>query len=155
MADLTPRAVLLQALREEAGKLRNGAYYAKRGAINWVTFPFEKYGRAIAIMMDDADLFRKRQSGFKGGSISIEIFAAMPEVKDEDRVEIDDTLMDEIIEDAEGLVSYLETARVTVTTSDGTVPVAYKVDSDAASYLEAHDASMKVQGIVVQFSVTF
>jgi hypothetical protein len=144
----SPRRTVLETLRDAARIIRNSVYFAKRGAINWTVHNFEKHPRAIAVMQDDAQLFGDQKSGMKFANMSLEMFARMPERLEVP--EIDDVLMDEMIDDAYELLRGLITAR---DVNDD--PVVFKLDQASARVIESHDVDLKVQGIVVSFSVTY
>ena len=135
-------------LVDKAKTLRNDVYFVKRGAINWTTHDFDQDPRAVAVMIDDFQLFGKTNSGMKTANLSIEMFAKMPQR--DGKPEIDDALQDELVDDAEALLRHLQTAR-----DGGDNPVVFKLDLESARVIEAHDIEIQVQGAVVQFAITY
>lgn len=149
MVAKTARRVFCERWKEIAVQLRNGSYFVKRGAINWTTFPFDTYERAIAIMLDDGQLLRTQRShGMKPTRCSMEIFCRLP--SDQEVPEIDDGLMDELLDDAESVVRDLLRSK----DSSGD-PVVFRIDENTARFVEAHDVQVKVQGVVVMFNLEY
>lgn len=140
----SPRKVLMDTLRILADESRSGAYFVKRGAIDWATFAFASHPRAIALMADHMGLLQV--DGMRPVSVGIEMAARMPETTDPP--EIDDGLMDEMIEDVEEIVYGLQSQK-----DDRGDTVAFRVDPRESSIREFHDVSLRVQGIVAQFNV--
>ena len=147
MVTKTTRREMVDRWRELAEQIRNGIYFVKRGAINWTTFPFVDRTGGIALMIDDGTLFRNTM-GMKDARCSMEMFRAMPE--DEEEPQVDDGLMDELLDDAETIL--LDLLKSTDSNGD---PILFKIDRDTVRFVEAHDTSIKVQGIVVTFNLTY
>ena len=144
---MSARKDVTQKVKELAKAARNGAYFVKRGYINWSSFPFEKYPRAIAILVDEENLFRDH-TGFADARISLEIFTSIPD-SDEDP-QIDDGVLDELIDDARWIMESLEQSR----NKQGD-PIVFKMKRNTSSVVESHDATLMVQGIVAIIQVTY
>lgn len=137
---------MLDTLKELCKKLRGGSYFVKRGPINWAEFPFEKYPRAIAILVDDQTFISS--TGIQKASMSIEVAGSMPSPKD--NPEVDDGLLDEFFEDVSLVLLSLREAKQ----GRGEDPVVFDVTADATA-TEFHDSTLKVQGIMVFFRVQY
>jgi hypothetical protein len=142
----SPRAVAMEKIRDLASKVRNGSYFVKRGPIDWAAFPFSDYPRAIAIMIDSATFVK--MSGQNEAQVALEMFLAVPESSA--RPQIDDGLMDELIADAESIVLELMRAK-----DSADFPVVFRLSQETASFVEAHDMDMGVQGIIVNFTIVY
>lgn len=142
----SPRKVALDTVKALAKKVRSGAYFVKRGAINWTTWDFEKHPRAISIQLDRVTLFKV--NGMNDGVITLEMFSRMS--SKEVPPEIDDGVMDELLEDAEAIFLGLMSAEDKQGDS-----VVTKLEQDSTEVVESHDTSLRVQGIVVTVPVTF
>jgi len=134
-------------MKQFAKQARNGAYFVKRGFINWAEFDFETNKRAISILVDEEGLFPDKR-GMENARISMEIFTSIS--KSTEPVMIDDGVMDELIEDARWIVNQLEQAK-----NKQGENVALKIDKHASNLVESHDATLGVQGIVAIIRVTY
>lgn len=148
--DLTPdtasaRRFLKETLKNIWLEQRGGAYRTvKRSAVNWAAFDFEGKGpRAVAIMLDETALFRKK--GFFEAILSFEVFARLPDDSDE----INEELMDEIYED---VLQVLVKAKASLNGSG--FPLIGFIDPDGKA-IETHDATKRVQGLVVFLQIKF
>lgn len=139
--------VLTQTLKSLACQVRNSSYFVRRGAINWATFPFSRYPRAISIIIDDSSIFGPVKGAFDTANISLEMFTHLADI--EEPMDLNDELMEELREDAAWILQTLMSAK---DTSDNCV--IYKLDRETR-VIEASDSNLKVQGIVVTSSVTF
>jgi len=143
------RRVMCDRWKELAKEMRNGTYFVKRGAINWTTFSFEDHGAGIALMVDDGELLRtQRNKGMKPARCSMEITHRLP--GEQESPEIDDGLMDELLDDAEWLITELMKSRTA-----GDDPVVFRIDENSVRFVEFHDIEVKVQGIVVTFNLEY
>lgn len=147
----SPYLLLIDTLLEVCRALRGGAYQVHRGPIDWSNYPFDSTanGRAIAVMVDDANPFRS--SGINDANLSVEIFGRMPTVRAGELATIDDRLMDQFQEDAVAIVDRLQQTR----DASGVNPIVYKVRRASARLIEAHDVSLLVQGVIATFNVDF
>jgi len=138
---------MMETFKTLAKEVRSGAYFAKRGAIVWAEFPWDQCGkdRAISIQVDEGSLLRN-DTQMLPCAVTMEMAAPMPDPAE--IAEIDSDLEDEMIEDARWILS-----TILARTDDGGDPVVFKVDRDAP-FVEFHDASLKVQGLVVYFKAT-
>lgn len=141
----SPRRVMLDTLKQICKDTRNGKYFVKRGAINWMSHDFAKMPEAISIQLDRVSLFK--QSGINDGIITLEMFASMKTVKEVP--EIEDEVMDQLLEDAEEIFTKLMQAE------DGGDAIVLKMEQDSTEVVESHDVSLRVQGIVVSVPVSF
>lgn len=137
---------MLDKLRELCKALRGGSYFIKRGPINWAEFPFDRYPRAISILVDEQSFISN--NGIQRAQMSIEVAGAMPSPKD--NPEVDDGLLDEFFEDVSIVLLNLREAKQ----GKGQDPVVFDVSSDATA-TEFHDSTLKVQGIMVFFRVQY
>jgi len=143
---ISARKVALDKTKEIAKVVRSGAYFVKRGAINWTTWGWDKYPRAISIQLDDTTLFQI--NGINEGTLTLEMFARMKTSKEVP--EIEDAIMDELLQDAEEILVGLMDAK----DSSGNA-VILKLDENTARAVESHDTTLRVQGIVVTVSVSY
>lgn len=142
MSQKSARRVALEAFKAAAKKVRNGAYFVKRGPINWAVFPFPKHPRAIAITIDTQDFLP--HNGIHNAEVAIEMAAAMP--GDDEEPGIDDGLMDDLTEDAEEIVRQLLTKQDALGDAVALKVVGRSID-------EFHDSELRVQGVIVHLSV--
>lgn len=140
------RVAMLTKLLDLCRKARNGEYYVKRGAVNWTTFPFDKRPRAISVQVDDFSILR--QTGMNEGKLSLEMASRMAEETTDPQ--IDDTEIDRLISDAEGILYGLMKAVDKAGDS-----VLLRLDRESVNVVEFHDTSRMVQGIVVSFFVVY
>jgi len=136
----------MRTVRSLCEQVRNGAYFVKRGYINWSTFPFDKHERAIAILVDEESL-EPSEKGFAEARLSFEIFTSIPE---SENPQIDDGILEELIIDARWIVSKLVQAR-----NRQDDPIIYAYKKNTSSIVESHDATLMVQGIVAIIRVTY
>lgn len=134
---------LLAALKKLSKDARQGRYFVKRGPIVWPTHNFDSHPYAISIQIDSCSIIKR--DGIQNASLSLEIAAKM---RSSDQNDIDDSLSDEIIEDAEIILMKLRNEQV------GSDPVVFHVGDDA-SVTEFYDTEFQVQGIIVSFNVKF
>lgn len=140
----SPRRVVMDTLRRLCEEVRGGVYFVKRGPIDWATFPFDSHPRAISILADDLSLFKELNEA----SLTLEI-AAQIRTQGEDPG-LDDGLMDEFIDDAEWVVRSL----IGKDNASGDA-VVLKTDLEDSRAIEFHDPQLKVQGIIVNFDVSY
>lgn len=142
----SPRRVVGETLLELAKSVRNRMYHARRGAVNWASFDFAAHPRGIAIVFDECGLFPSRQSMFEL-KCTLEMFVKFD---GEDSLDsLDDALMDEIHEDARWIIEQL----VAQLSSEGDA-VAIGVPTVGITAIETHDADLRVQGLIVPFTVS-
>lgn len=144
---MSARKDVTDKIKALAKSVRNSAYFVKRGYINWATFDFTSYPRAISILVDEERLLRDTK-GFADARISLEIFTKIP--PSTDPPQIDDGVLDELIDDARWIVEQLEQAR----NAQGD-PVVFKISRNTSALVESHDATLEVQGIVAIIRVTY
>lgn len=145
---MSARKTVLDTLRASTKKVGNAGYFVKRGAINWTTFDFTAHARAISIQVDNYGFLKV--NGVKEATLTLEMFARMPEQPEGALPEIDDALLDEMIEDAEKIVADLRAAQ-----DKQQDAVVMKIDPASANITEAHDVALRVQGVVVTIVVNF
>jgi len=136
-------------------KVRSGAYvYVKRGAVNWATFPFQKYKRCVSIVQDEVSLLKSE--GRREAAVTFEIMSLIPvkAVDDptKDIIEINDVLEDEMIFDAERVLLHLSQAESKI---EPGMKVTAKVVTEDSEATEVHDPDIGVQGIVIPFTIGF
>lgn len=142
----SPRRVVGNTLLELARSVRNRSYYARRGAVNWAAFDFDAHPRAIAIVFDETPVFPDARAMYTI-KCTLELFAKF---NGEDSLDsIDDELMDEIHEDARWIVEQL--IRRKTSSGDNAVIGVVTVGITA---IETHDADLRVQGLIVPFTVS-
>ncbi len=135
------RRLAFDKLKELCRQARNGSYFAKRGVIVWVFFPWENYKRAISIQIDESDFMRSTNRA----DCAIEIAAKIP--GEDELPEIDDALMDEFHEDLESILrAWLRASDEVGNFVAGFVP---------GKITEFHDIEERVQGITAKFTVEF
>ena len=146
LADASTRRVLTTTLKAIWSEQRANAYRkVHRGPINWTSFNFETYPRAVAILLDEVQLFRITQ-GFIRATLSMEIMCRLPDQPEE----IDDGLMDDLYEDVEQVIK-----KLSVSVDDEGNPVIAFINRETANVIETHDATRGVQGLVVLMEVDF
>lgn len=132
------RARLLRFTKNEWVSIRNGAYTKViRGAVNWASFPFEKFPRAVSIHVDNSTLV-PNTTGMNSATISFEIMSKMPK----DPENIDDSLLDEFYEDALQIVR-----KICQEGHSSGNPLIFRRDQQNSA-IEARDAGLGVQGLI-------
>lgn len=148
--DESPRASLMKFFRDTARGLRGGAYYVRRGVINWNTY-FANVDAvpAIAIVADQGSLLPipGRPALTQEGQITFEMFARVQEKDTKENM--DEELIDCFIEDAR----YLLGKAIKDINSSGRI--AFRIPASAASFTERHDLDKGVQGILVTFTINY
>jgi len=134
----------METLTTRWSEVRGGSYYVKRGAISWPSFDFERRPRAVAIMADEL-LFLRAEAPM---DVSFEVAASMPGPTEDPQ--IDEGLIDELADDTEWVVRKL----IEAVDTQGDC-VALRVAEQDARIIEWHDPTIRVQGIVAFFQVTF
>jgi len=137
---------MLTKLLELCRKVRNNAYYVKRGAINWSSFPFDVRPLAVSVQVDDFSILKI--SGMNEGKLTLEMASRMAEETTDPQM--DDAEIDRLISDAETIITGLMKAVDTAGDS-----VLYRLDRESVNVVEFHDTSRMVQGIVVSFFVVY
>lgn len=140
------RNLVLTWIVERLRTLRKKKYFVKRGAISWPTFDFDSHPYAAAVMVDDSTLFAV--NGMNTANFSIE-FATRMEAPGEEP-SIDDDTLDLLFEDVEGVLGEIEGAK----DSNGDV-LLLEFRRTTVQVVEFHDASLRVQGVVVTFTVGY
>ncbi len=143
----SPRRVVMESLRDLARAQRSGAYFVKRGDIVWATFPFDRFPRAMALMVDVMSC-APTEGETHTAIIRIDAAAQIPDRTDPP--EIDDGIHDELIDDVECVIYGLGPLK-----DDRGDTVAYRIDPEKSGIREFHDAGLRVQGIHAQFTVKF
>jgi len=145
------RADLMAALVEEARKVRGGAYWVKRGYVNWAAFPFSTHPRAMTIALAEEDLIptpgRERPIGETRGTLLFEVAARTP-TGDED-LAVDDGLLEEFKDDV------VEVLGALLARQSGGYPLSFGVFPDGANAAEWHDADEGTQGVTARVVVSF
>ena len=140
------RRLMIAGFKDLWKKARNGAYFTKRGPIDWSSYTFEKKARAVSILVDDTSMMTV--DGITPASMSFEIGAPINE--DRSNPEIDDGLLDELFEDAQLVLEGIQRLQQPGTQE----PVILGMDRNV-SVVEWHSAELKIQGIVVIFNLKF
>lgn len=148
--DLDPRGRVVQTLKNSWLATRDGAYkYVKRGPVNWAAFDFEKWPRAVAILIDESDIFsRHDEAGTQEMLLSMEIMALLP---DEAKEDMDDGLLDEMYRDLRKVLTELFDAKA----EDVNMPIAIQQRARSDRAVETHDATMGVQGLIAMIKIDF
>lgn len=127
-------------------KTENGRYYVRRGPINFASFQFDRFPRAVAIICDDSSLpLPQEQFPFQGARISFEIGMSMP---DEASGSIDDEAIDALRDDCTDIL--LQLLEATDTEGDNIV---LRIDLGQARVIEWHDADRNLQGVILSFTL--
>lgn len=124
---------------KDACKL-SGAYEVRRGRINWLKFPFDKYPRAISIMIPEEDLTVEPTQA----TVSLEMMARMP---DHSQDSVDDEILDQMRQDAWDIMKSL------VPLKDGNDSLFLAVQPLPS--LEIADSDRELQGIEQPFIVEY
>lgn len=143
MAD-SARKVTMDRLRALCEEVRGGVYFVKRGPIDWSSHNYDENQRAISILLDDHSFLKD----INDASISLEFGGQM--LRPDERPDMDDGLLDEMIDDAEWIIRSL----IGSTNSQGDNIILQAKIKDAR-IVEFHDAQLRVQGIVAFFEVNF
>lgn len=137
---------IIDAIKSLARAERSGAYFVKRGPIDWAIFPWHRYPRGIAIMMADASF--APPDSMHTATFLLSAGAKLAEEKE--IPEIDDGLQVELIRDLESVVYGLAPMK----DSRGDT-LAYRAESLTWNIRGWHDASIHAQGVNAQFTLTF
>ena len=148
MIQKSPRRVLMERLKEKAQEVRNGTYFARRGVINWASFPFDTYSRAFSISFDETQFLTA--DGIHPARVTIEVAMKIPELKSE-LDDLDDEAYDEMYEDLQWVVSSMLNEKISNTDGD---PVIFKFDRNSVA-IEFSDATYGVQGLTFTFGVDY
>lgn len=124
--------------------VHNKRYYVKRGAINWTSHLWDKHPFAVSVGLDDSTFLRPQNHA----TVSFEIFTKLKDPSDAvngyDEVSQDD-LLDDAVQVIQGLSQAVD--------ANGDFIADVLPMSDNA--IEAHDTSLGVQGLVINFQVGF
>lgn len=140
----SPRYTALATIRRLATEVRGGAYFVKRGPIDWSSFPFTKHERALAIMVDEQTLFQSINTA----TVTLEVAGQLS--NPEDQPELNDGLMDEFTEDLEWIARSLMNS-----TDDQGDSVITGLNLKDATAIEFHDPQFGVQGMILNFNITY
>lgn len=148
--ELDPRGRVVATVKNNWLATRDSAYkYVKRGPVNWAAFDFEKYPRAVAILIDEADIFsRHEDAGTQQMLLSMEIMAALPP---EEKEEMDDGLLDQMYRDTRKVLTELFEAKA----EDVNMPIAIRQQAGTDRAVETHDATIGVQGLIAMLRIDF
>lgn len=138
------RKVMMDTFRKLCEEVRGGIHFIKRGPIDWSSFNFDENQRAIAILVDDTSFLKD----INDASLSFEIAGRM--IQPEDRPNLDDGLLDEMIDDAEWIIRSLIDSKDKQGDS-----VIMKAGFNDARIVEFHDVQLRVQGIIAFIEVSF
>lgn len=134
------RLKFLTLLKKLCSELRSGQYHVRRGRVNWSKFPFSRHPLAISVMMPEEDLTTDPTRA----TISLEFMTKMP---DHSQVEINDTILDAMRDDALQLLIRL--SRLTGEKNPTVLSV------EILPNLEIADADRELQGIEQPFIVEY
>lgn len=142
------RKLMVDTLRDLLKAEHNGRYFVHRGPIAWSSFDFKAHPFAVGISLDSGTL-RRADTRLIGNRsrVSLEMFTSMSA---DGKLQLDDGILDEFIADAESVLDKLE-----VSQDANEYSVAIGVDRENASFQESSDSTLKVQGVVVSFSITY
>ena len=138
---VTGRSNVGNFLKTKLSEVRNSAYFVRRGPIDWNAHDWKAKPRAVAVIIDDCTFLRQ----INEASVSFEVFAAIP--KDGDN--IDDTLTDELFNDAALVLNSL----VTEKDSNGDSIATLLPKSELA--IECYDMDLKIQGLIITFTIKY
>lgn len=116
-------------------------YHVNRGPVNWATFDFDSHEFAIAIMQERGD-FGELFGQMDNGSFAWEIFGKVSQAQ------IDDNHIDHLIADAKGVIREMW-SRV------NDLGDAIMLKTGSFTWNEISDVNMLVQGVIIQFDVTY
>jgi len=116
-------------------------YLVHRGPLNWATFDFDSHPQAVSIMQEQGN-FGELFGKFDQGTFAWEVFAKTG------MSAIDDNVTDHMIADAKGVIRELHTL---VNASQDAV----MLKADSFTWSEVSDTTMQVQGVIIQFDVTY
>lgn len=145
----SPRGNVLNLAKQLWLSIRSNSYkFVHRGPVNWATFPFEQYPRAVAILCDEADIFAtSEQAGTTNMLMAFEIFAKLPE---DISKELDDHLLDEFFLDTQKVLRDMISAK-----DPSDTPIVMRIPKNGARAVETHDANLGVQGLIVNIRLDY
>jgi hypothetical protein len=143
------RSKLTKFLQDQFLLVSNSRYkFVKRGPVDWRNFPFDQYERAVSILVD-RNTFQSDARGMNTMDLAIEMFAKLP--SEVDPANIDDGLMDDFYEDAQHVMKLADEFKEKIKHEE--YPLLFRRDQGVA--VESHDATLKVQGLIVNMTVTY
>lgn len=141
---MSSRGAALTKLASILREQRNARYYVKRGVIAWASHDFNSKPWAASIQVDEFAPWGK--NSLTDISLTLEMATTIKDVND---VEIDDVAIDTMTEDGLAALEALDRAR----DSDG-CPYITKLERLGARVIEFHDASLRVQGVILSVNVS-
>jgi len=147
---MTPRQAVLSTLINFVRSIDNGKYFAKRGAVNWAEFDFDRHPYACTVVVTRSGLGRcvGESDGLTPMLIDMDFTMKIPD-QNAEIAEINDEALERLYADAEAALNHLQRSIV-----EGFSDV-FRLNRQTAEAIEFHDPQVLVQGIVVSFSVTF
>lgn len=140
---MSARSDALNKLKEIFKTLHNSRYYVKRGVVAWAGFDFQKYAHAVSIQVDEIAPWMPMPTM----SLSIEMATLIPEMSTDP--EIDDTTNEDMIDDCIEALNAWE--RLKMQNGD---PYIIKMERLGVRAIEFHDATLRVQGIILTVNVS-
>lgn len=140
MTQPSNRTLAFGSLKDICKKARNGAYFVKRGAVEWECFPFLSYPLVISIQVAE------RQVGAEINKFECAMEFVAPIPGKDDQAGIDDHLMDQFDEDYEAIIAAWKQA------ADGIGNFVLSFAFGRAE--EFHDADYRVQGVTFHFTIS-
>lgn len=139
------RAVMAQLVQSWA-RVRGGAYDSHRGVVNFTTYEWGERDRAVSVFMDDETFGRVQNEG----TVAFHVFARLRDRTPGDGGNIDDSVIDEIKDDAVTVIQELIDARDTKGDS-----LIYLFLENTATMQEAYDLKAGVEGVLILFDIRF
>jgi len=134
------RTLAFRSLKDISKKARNGAYFVKRGAVEWEIFPFPTFPLAISIQVSE------RTVGQEINKLDCAMEFGAPIPGKDEHPGIDDELMDRFDEDYEAIIAAWRKAA----DEAGNFVLAFAFGRAE----EFHDADYRVQGVTYHFTIS-
>lgn len=141
---------IIAAIRETWKTVGDGAYYFKRGPINYATWPYESWARTVSVQIDERSIMRK----FTEAQMTFELSARLSDAPDGDGHSLDDGLLDEMTADLVAVLRSLARQKYPGQSRDSLFA---SLGAEQGTVLEFYDmdAVRPVQGITFSFPVSF
>ena len=147
------RTRILKKLVDLCRAERAGAYYVRRGPINWAEFPWGRHAQGIAIITPEFTIMQPIRQEM---TIQMEVAQSMPDEKvDEDESVgggFNDNEIEGLVFDTEQILrQFMESKDTLVTTDD----LLLNLDILNVEVQEMSSADFSIQGIVVTFTIQY
>ena len=147
------RTRILKKLVDLCRAERAGAYYVRRGPINWAEFSWDRHAQAMAIITPEFTIMQPIRQEM---TIQMEVAQSMPDEKvDEDESVgggFNDNEIEGLVFDTEQILrQFMESKDTLVTTDD----LLLNLDILNVEVQEMSSADFSIQGIVVTFTIQY